>query len=116
MDKAGDVFEDAQHEVTLEHSLRALEKRFFKDIEPLKGIKLVRDVDFPARYLPEEKIIELHRNVAQFPKLSQFLIVHELIHHKLSLKSARHAEIPYSGAYRDEIRKLCNDDAYVALL
>jgi hypothetical protein len=116
MDDSGDVFSEELKEVSLQQALRALENRFFVGIEPLAGIEIVQSVEFPARYVPERKVIQLNANIARFPKLSQFLIVHELIHHKLALKDPAYVEGPDKESYRAEVRALCRNASYIDLL
>jgi len=113
---AGDVFSEAAREAILEHNLRALETKFFKGIAPVKAIVVTQGPEFPARYLPEADVIQINEAVAQFPKLSKFLIVHELIHRKLNLQNPAYAKNPYSENYREEVRRLCKDNDYIDLL
>jgi hypothetical protein len=103
MDDSGDVFSGELQEASLKYSLRALENEFFKGIAPLARVEIVSNVDFPARYVHEQDMIELDAGVARFPR-------------KLALKDPTYTQNPYGAPYRAEVRALCKNDAYIDLL
>jgi hypothetical protein len=108
-----------EHEPDLslaESALRSFEEKFFKGVAPVNGVEIVDDPTFCARYLPELKIIQLNAAVARFPNLRKFLILHELIHHKLVLTVPGYSEKPYGEPFDREAKEMVRRGAYDGLL
>lgn len=111
-----DTLEFSRAEVLAQASLRALEKKYFSEIEPVSAIEIVDDPSMASCYLPESRSIRLNFAVARFARLAQFLILHELAHHKLAMKNPEYVENPYGEAFLEETRGLFKRGAYDKLL
>jgi hypothetical protein len=111
-----DALDLAQARVSADIALHFLQQKYFSDIEPVSGVEVVNDPTMASCYLPQLKTIRLNSGVARFPKLVQFLILHELIHHKLSLRNPDYAKRPYGEPFQQETRELFRLGAYDKLL
>jgi hypothetical protein len=99
-----------------EITLRSLERKYFRGIEPVSSIEIVDDPTKASCYLPQLKTIQLNCGLARFPRLVQFLTLHELIHHKLATEDPNYISSPYGNAFRRETKELFGRGAYDDLL
>jgi hypothetical protein len=111
-----DALDLAQSQASAEIALHFLQQKYFSEIEPVSRVEVVDDPSTASCYLPQLKTIRLNSSVARFPKLAQFLILHELIHHKLSLQNPDYAKQPYGEPFQRETRELFKLGAYDKLL
>jgi hypothetical protein len=84
-----DVMEKAQVQMFAERKLRSLETKYFSEIEPVSSIEVSDDPTTASCYVPATKSIKLNYGVARFQPLAEFLILHELVHHKLFMQDPR---------------------------
>ena len=70
-------------EADLLHILRDYEEKYFSEIPPITSIEFVRDLDGPAKTLFLENKIQVDENMARCVVLCSFLVLHELINHKI---------------------------------
>lgn len=111
-----EALELEQAQASAEFALRALERKYFAGVEPVSSIEVANDPTFSSCYIPKTKAIKLNFGIARFPVLGQFLILHELVHHKLSVQNPNYPDNPYGEAFRRETRELFNRGAYDKLL
>jgi hypothetical protein len=111
-----DAIELATAQAVAEAALRYFEKKYFSGIEAVSSIKVLDDPRTASCYFPESKSIQLNFGVARFRQLAEFLILHELIHHKLFLQNADYAKDPYGEPFRRETQELLKRGAYDKLL
>jgi hypothetical protein len=116
MDDPFDSIEQEQEGVLANNYLRSFEKRYFADVAPVSAVEFVNDPTFASRYHVSTKSIQINAGVARFPRLVQFLILHELIHHKLFMQNAGYAAKPYGTPFQEEVKKMLERGAYDGLL
>jgi hypothetical protein len=111
-DPMGDVRAEAAA-VTLKHTMRAFEERYFSGSPKVKDLEVAL-VEGPAM-LTTELVIRLNPSVASWPKLSKLLILHELIHNFL-LHRDQDADDEEGSRFQAEVSRLWKAGAYVGLL
>lgn len=115
MDSEG-AFETARAKTEAQTILRCLEQRYFPELEPIRSVVIDDDVISPSSYLYKSRDIRLNFGAARFGRLAQFLILHELIHHKLTMQDPDYVKKPYGPAFLSETQELLKLGAYDQLL
>jgi hypothetical protein len=96
----------------LEKSLRAFERRHFPGIPPVERLEIVKGLNNPGCYQPDRKVIQLDSSIVRFMRLTQVVILHELVNHKLCCTDPNYKRQPYTPQFDAELARLWAEGAY----
>jgi predicted SprT family Zn-dependent metalloprotease len=102
-------------ETVLTHTLRCLERKYFKG-EPETKALAVRTGETPMGcYLPSSDTIVINPGITPFAKICQIVLLHELVHRALFRRDAD-ADDVHGKKFQAEMQLLWDAGAYRNLL
>jgi hypothetical protein len=110
LDAASDVLSHETSEAVLNSRLREFERHYFAGQKPIEGLE-VTQLPGPSQSLVDRRVIQIHPNVATYPKICGILILHELIHSKL-LQENGDPDVKESERFQAEVERLYEAKAY----
>jgi hypothetical protein len=101
--------------VMIQKIMRDLERKYFPGVSPILDLEITSSIDGPAELIPTTKVIRINSQVAGWSKLSQVVILHELIHHFLLLRDGD-PDTSEGQRFQTEIKRLWEEGAYTKIL
>jgi hypothetical protein len=103
-------------ESDLWHIVRDYEEKYYSGVTQIAEIEFVTNLDGPAKLLIPEKKIQINSNMMPYPVLCSFLVLHELINHKIvETNNGQHPGYE-SPEFQGELERLWGLGAYKDLL